>query len=105
MGGNSGWGFNKPTANLYNEYETGDPRRDATIFAPSNAQISNPAEEIYLGDRYISLKYGLYNADMTAYPLAHATRGPINNKQIRYADVLLMTAEAALGCPPDRWMY
>lgn len=101
LGGNSGWGFNKPTANLYNEYETGDPRRNATIFAPSDAQISNPAEEIYLGDRYISLKYGLYNADMTAYPLAHATRGPINNKQIRYADVLLMTAEAALGCQED----
>ena len=26
----------------------------------------------------------------------HATRGPLNNKQIRYADVLLMYAEACL---------
>ena len=27
----------------------------------------------------------------------HASRGPLNNKQIRYADVLLMYAEACLG--------
>ena len=31
------------------------------------------------------------------YKLTHATRGPINNKQIRYADVLLMHAEACIG--------
>ena len=27
----------------------------------------------------------------------HASRGPLNNRQIRYADVLLMHAEACLG--------
>lgn len=94
LGGNSGWGFNKPTQNLYDEYESGDPRLAATIYAPTDAEMGNPSEEIYLGSRYISLKYGLYNADMSGYSLAHATRGPINNKQIRYADVLLMHAEA-----------
>lgn len=94
-----GWGFNKPTQNLYDEYETGDTRRDVTILNPNDTLIENPAQEIYLGSRYISRKYALYNDDLSYYTLTHATRGPINNKQIRYADVLLMYAEAceALG--------
>jgi hypothetical protein len=89
-----GWGFNKPTQNLYSEYETGDPRRDATILNPTDAQIETPAQEIYLGSRYLNRKYSLLNADNSVIQLAHATRGPINNKVIRYADVLLMYAEA-----------
>ncbi|HLP05622.1 MAG TPA: RagB/SusD family nutrient uptake outer membrane protein, partial [Paludibacter sp.] len=89
-----GWGFNKPTQNLYDEYETGDPRRDATIMNPKDAEIETPAQEIYLGDRYLSRKYALLNPDNSAIQLDHATRGPINTKVIRYADVLLMYAEA-----------
>lgn len=89
-----GWGFNKPTQNLYNEYETGDPRRDATIFNPSDAEIETPAQEIYLGCRYLNRKYAMMNPDNTIIKLDHPTRGAINNKVIRYADVLLMYAEA-----------
>ncbi len=89
-----GWGFNKPTQNLYNEYETKDPRRDATIINPTDAEIANPAEEIYLGCRYLNKKYALMNPDSTYIGMSHPTRGPINNKVIRYADVLLMYAEA-----------
>ncbi len=107
-----GWGFNKPTTNLYNEFETGDKRRDATILDPMG-YMENNNEETYLGDRYLNRKYALYDVigkndpaahgehagkDTVAYyKLAHATRGPINNKQIRYADVLLMHAEACIG--------
>ena len=100
----SGWGFNKPTQNLYDEYETEtdgtvDPRRDLTILNPTDKQMSQPAQEIYLGDRYVSKKYAMYtyksNGDIQKYYiLTHATRGPLNNKQIRYSDVLLMYAEA-----------
>lgn len=94
----AGWGFNKPTQNLYDEFETADPRRDATILNPTDDQIETAAQEIYLGDRYLSLKYAWYNeaADGTiSFPtLSHATRGPLNNKVIRYADVLLIYAEA-----------
>ena len=93
--GKTGWGFNKPTNNLYNEFEEGDPRRDITIWNPTDDQITNPSEEIYLGTRLCSRKYALYNETTTdCYTLTHATRGPINNKVIRYADVLLMYAEA-----------
>lgn len=89
-----GWGFNKPTVNLYKEFETGDPRRDITILNPTDAQIETPEQEIYLGSRYLNRKYAMMNDDGTYYNLTHATRGPINNKVIRYADVLLMYAEA-----------
>lgn len=89
-----GWGFNKPTQNLYDEYETDDPRRDVTIFNPTDDDITNPAEEIYLGCRYMNKKYALMNPDGTYQVLVHESRGPINNKVIRYADVLLMYAEA-----------
>ena len=108
-----GWGFNKPTSNLYSEFEDGDKRREVTILDPIG-YMENENEEKYLGNRYISRKYALYDYigknDLIAgadeykgkdtvvyYSLTHATRGPINNKQIRYADVLLMHAEAALG--------
>lgn len=92
-----GWGFNKPTQNLYDEYEPGDTRRDVTILNPPDSMITNPAEEIYLGSRYLNRKYAMYNDDLTFYEVDHVTRYPINNKQIRYADVLLMYAEACLG--------
>jgi len=124
-GGSVGWGFNKPTQNLYNEYEVTagkpDPRRDLTMWRPDAAMLSfntqnyawevgpnwnsnlaqmiNPAVEIYLGDPYLSTKYAMYTdgPDGGVYKLEHATRGPINTKVIRYADVLLMYAEACVA--------
>ncbi|GHT34386.1 membrane protein [Bacteroidia bacterium] len=91
-----GYGFNKPTQNLYDEFETGDPRRDASILNPTDNQIENPNEEIYLGSRYLNRKYGMYDAAGKAIALTHDSRGPLNNKVIRYADVLLMYAEACV---------
>ncbi|MFD1630397.1 RagB/SusD family nutrient uptake outer membrane protein [Pseudopedobacter beijingensis] len=89
-----GWGFNKPTQNLYNEYEAGDPRREVTILDQPGAT----ANEIYLGNTYISKKYAMMEdgPGNTILTLSHATRGPINIKTIRYADVLLMYAEACV---------
>lgn len=94
--GEAGWGYNRPTQNLYNEYEAGDARRDETILIPTDEQIETPAQEIYCGDRMLNRKYAMYNdgANGGIYKLAHATRSPKNNIQIRYADVLLMYAEA-----------
>lgn len=101
-----GWGFNKPTQSLYDEYETEDPRKDETIINPTDDEIENPAQEIYLGDRYLSKKYALMNSDGSYFKLAHPSRGPINNKVIRYADVLLMYAEACCELSnliPAKW--
>lgn len=94
--GEAGWGYDRPTQNLYNEYEAGDARRDETILVPTDEQIETPAQEIYCGDRMLNRKYAMYNDGVNGgiYKLAHATRSPKNNIQIRYADVLLMYAEA-----------
>ncbi len=97
-----GWGFNHPTQNLYDEFEAGDPRRDVAILVPDETLIETPAEEYYLGNKMLNNKYGMYRdpsdigGGFGVWSL-HASRGPLNNKQIRYADVLLMYAEACLG--------
>lgn len=93
-GGLEGWGFNKPTQSLYDEFEEGDARREASILNPGDADMSNPEEEIYFGCRYLSRKYTLMDDDLNGLWNGHATRAPINIKLIRYADVLLMYAEA-----------
>ncbi len=89
-----GWGFNKPTINLYNEYEANDPRKDATILNPTENQMENPEQEIYLGTRYLNKKTGWYDSSGNPYELSHPSRGPLNRIDIRFADVLLMYAEA-----------
>lgn len=100
----SGWGFNHPTQNLYNEFEAGDIRRDVAILIPDtsiNEDYQTITEEIYLGNIMLNNKYGMYRDPKDVgggygeWNL-HASRGPLNNKQIRYADVLLMYAEACL---------
>lgn len=92
--GESGWGFNHPTQNLYDEYEPADARRDATIMDFTD-YMTNPAEEIYLGNHYLNLKYAqMTDNNGSPYHLTHHSRGPLNNRQIRYSDVLLMLAEA-----------
>ena len=98
-----GWGFDKPTQNLYDEFEQADSvRRDVAILNPADSLIETPTQEIYLGSRYLNNKYAMYR-DSTVNGAGfgqwgiHASRGPLNNRQIRYADVLLMYAEACLG--------
>lgn len=85
-----GWGFNKPTNDLYNAYDEGDPRRDMTILDPG----ADALDDVYLGVRYLNKKSACLYADGTYYKLTHHSRGMLNNKYIRYADVLLMYAEA-----------
>lgn len=96
----TGYGFNKPTQNLYDEYEEGDARRDLTIWAPP-ASYTPAYEEIYLGNVYCSRKYAIILEETeekgTYFDIGHETRGPLNRIDIRYADVLLMYAEACLG--------
>ena len=106
--GETGWGFNKPTENLYNEFEPNDPRRDETIWRPAAGDMDTPAQEIYLGDSLCSRKYAMYTDGTNGgcYHLTHDSRGPLNNKQIRYSDVLLMYAEACCetgDLPTAKW--
>ena len=93
---NAGWGFNHPTQNLYDEYEALDPRRDATILNLTDDEITTPSDEIYLGNRYLTLKRTIMTDSGDYMTLDHASRSPINRIEIRLADVYLMYAEACL---------
>lgn len=107
-GSPDGWGWNRPTQELYNEFEEGDMRRDAAIINPSEKQAAYDGEtattlNTYLGVRYHSRKYAMMNPDTTFIRLdSNNPRGTINRKEIRYSDVLLMYAEACVKSPtPD----
>ncbi|MDO3641625.1 RagB/SusD family nutrient uptake outer membrane protein [Mucilaginibacter sp. L3T2-6] len=86
-----GWGFNVPSADLAAAYETGDPRRDATIIfrgetTPEGDAI--PAD----GDNpmYNQKSYVPFSLYVSGF-----NEGCQQNKIVlRYADVLLMNAEA-----------
>ena len=101
-----GWGFNHPTQNLFDEFEAEDSIRKAvTILIPSieiDSAYTPQSDETYLGNNMLNNKYGMYRDPKEVGGgfgkwSPHASRGPLNNKQIRYADVLLMYAEACLG--------
>lgn len=86
-----GWGFNVPTADLAAAYEAGDPRRDATIIfrgetTPEGDAIPASGDNpMYNQKSYVP--FSLY--------VSGFNEGAQQNKiVIRYADVLLMNAEA-----------
>ncbi|UOR07325.1 RagB/SusD family nutrient uptake outer membrane protein [Hymenobacter aerilatus] len=88
-----GWGFNSPSEDLNNAYEAGDPRRDATIiYAGENLGDGVTIPTVIDNPRY----------NQKAYVRATDPRSPNGNgdsgkniRILRYADVLLMNAEAA----------
>jgi starch-binding outer membrane protein, SusD/RagB family len=85
-----GWGWNQPTQEFVNAYETGDLRKDVTI--------------LYEGGPKFDGKDYKKNVSMTGYNLrkflvpksiaATYDNSPMNFPVLRYADVLLMKAEA-----------
>lgn len=89
-----GWGFNVPSTQLEAAYEPGDPRKDATIlYTPS------PAPTEY-GEVFPIEPNPRYNHKTYTNPAVRATVGDrfgwwMNVRILRYADVLLMYAEAA----------
>ncbi|HEY0899300.1 MAG TPA: RagB/SusD family nutrient uptake outer membrane protein [Sphingobacteriaceae bacterium] len=86
-----GWGFNVPTEDLANAYEAGDPRRDATIIFRGETTPQGDAIPA-TGDnpRYNQKSYVPFTT-----PFRQNEGEEQNIRVIRYADVLLMNAEAA----------
>ncbi|HEY0355515.1 MAG TPA: RagB/SusD family nutrient uptake outer membrane protein, partial [Flavisolibacter sp.] len=86
-----GWGFNVPTANLASSYEAGDPRRDATIIF--RGEITPQGDAIpAVGDNpmYNQKSYVPFSMYVECSEGAEQ-----NIRVIRFAEVLLMNAEAA----------
>jgi tetratricopeptide (TPR) repeat protein len=90
--------YNLPTEDLYNAFEPGDPRRNASVLDIEAFRLSQlPVAVRYTQGAgghtgYYNLKY-LKRADELGLPDNDLT-SPVNHKVIRYADVLLMAAEA-----------
>lgn len=86
-----GWGFNVPTEDLAQAYEPGDPRRDATIIfrgeTTPQGDVIPPEGDNPMYNQKSYVPFALF---VSGYP-----EGVQQNIRIlRYADVLLMNAEA-----------
>jgi hypothetical protein len=108
---NLGWGWNTPTDNLVTAWDDNDPRKKQTIlysgqFDGGPAQggygatlpaYTNPDGNGGLAQKYWNKK--VYSdpemRKSTGYVNANGDAGWINHRILRYADVLLMLAEAA----------
>lgn len=102
--GIGGWGFNCPTQNLYDEFETGDIRREATVIENGETLWIGTSDEVTFNtnfptniDHFSNQKYAL-PASQQAIEFSDS---PKNWITIRYADVLLWNAEAAAQAGGD----
>ncbi|MFP9113159.1 RagB/SusD family nutrient uptake outer membrane protein [Flavobacterium sp. RHBU_3] len=91
----SGYSFNIPTAESYGIYEPGDNRRDVAILdivAFAAANTGTTYGEGYQHTGYFNKKYIPRQGDLNLGD--SKLTNPNNYRAIRYADVLLMAAEA-----------
>lgn len=97
---NRGWGFNRPSLDLQNSFEAGDPRLDATVIflgeVIDGIEIlgdgTTPDET--LDDQGNVIEIECYNQKVWIPGVSTDTQFGHNRRIIRYADVLLMAAEA-----------
>ena len=94
-----GWSLSVPTWSLADEFETGDPRKDVTIYNADKKLTSYTKG--YMNTGYFNKKYMALQAYMgTSGDPSH--NFPRNHIDIRYADVLLMAAEVQLTSNPTK---
>ncbi|MFE3848594.1 RagB/SusD family nutrient uptake outer membrane protein [Flavobacterium sp. LB3P45] len=85
--GGWGWGFNTPSQSLVNAYETGDVRKNATIIFRGTTLYDGRVVPVTVeNERY---NYKAYSSAFT-----DAWETDVNIKYLRYAEVILMKAEA-----------
>ncbi len=110
---NRGWGFNRPSINLIAEFEPLDPRKDKSIIF-----VNDVLDGIVIsgdGDTKDStfdatgalIEIETYNQKVWAPGTATLPSWGIHRKLIRYADVLLIAAEALneMGLPGEALTY
>jgi hypothetical protein len=85
-----GYGFNNPTQNLVDEFEANDPRKEVTIIKNNDIVLGvlNPVD-------ITQNATGYFNRKAAILPPNAPEAGPQNIRKMRYADILLMKAEAA----------
>ncbi len=85
-----GWGWNQPTQEFIDSYEAGDKRKDVTVFYNGCPQFDG---QDYDQD-YSLTGFNLRKFLVTKEIAATYDNSPMNFPVLRYADVLLMKAEA-----------
>jgi starch-binding outer membrane protein, SusD/RagB family len=97
---NRGWGFNRPTLDLQESFEEGDPRLDSTVIYLGEVldgitilgDGSTPDETLDANSNVIQIE--CYNQKVWTAGNNVPTQFGHNRRILRYADVLLMAAEA-----------
>ena len=107
-----GWGFNDPSISLINSYEPGDLRKAATIIFIDNSG-THKGTVLWDGFRIpgsdsvqnLYYNYKMYTSSVTPSKETYITPTdkdrPKNVIVLRYADILLINAEAALQAGGD----
>ncbi len=92
-----GWGFNQPTQKMYDAFPAGDLRRQHTVWSQAELEAAGGSAtgNAYDYEGYIRRKYGSFTTEASGdvFQLNYGT----NWRLMRYADVLLMAAEAHLN--------
>jgi hypothetical protein len=88
---NLGWGFNRPSDNLIQNYEAGDPRRQATIIYEGEI-LPDGTTKVEVNPDILNARYN-QKAWVPKHP-GLQDNGPGNIRLLRYADILLLCAEA-----------
>ncbi|MCY7408959.1 MAG: RagB/SusD family nutrient uptake outer membrane protein, partial [Chitinophagales bacterium] len=100
---NRGWGFCRPTIDLQNYFDANDPRKDATIiflgevFDGVTILGDGSTPDITYADPPTNLivkEIECYNQKIWIPGTGTSTQWGTNRRLLRYADVLLMAAEA-----------
>ena len=90
-----GWGFNTPSLNLSNSYQSGDNRKAATImFVPSVLWDGFYAPTTLSNPRY---NYKAYQSTISEPWDGNRENTAKNHRILKYSDILLIRAEAALN--------
>lgn len=95
-----GWGFGTPSQSLLNEYEPGDQRAAATVIFinPDGTFLWDgfriPGRDSVENDRY---NYKSYHSQGSETNCGNRGRLPKNLRILRYGEILLIHAEAALA--------
>lgn len=90
-----GWGWNQPTQEFMDAYEPGDKRKDITVLYEGCPIFENPepAKQIY-NPEYSGTGYNVRKFLVPKSIADNTDNSPLNFVVYRYADVLLMKAEA-----------
>jgi len=99
--GDRGWGFCTPTVNLINAYEGGDLRKNATIIFVNLSSPTGQGDTLWdgyvipVGTQSPYYNYKAYHSEKLESFFTNRDREIKNVHLLRYAEVLLMNAEAA----------